>query len=66
MTTQVLESLIDTAFERRAEIAPGKVPGSTRTGRGFIEYIAASHRDAADRIHLHMAAEFLVRVNRQP
>jgi 2,3,4,5-tetrahydropyridine-2-carboxylate N-succinyltransferase len=27
MTTQVLESLIDTAFERRAEIAPGKVPG---------------------------------------
>ena len=26
MTTQVLESLIDTAFERRADISPGNVP----------------------------------------
>ena len=27
MTTQALESLIDDAFERRADITPGKVPG---------------------------------------
>src|SRR5262245_32349451 len=27
MTTQLLESLIDDAFERRAEISPDKVPG---------------------------------------
>ena len=35
-TTHVLESLIDEAFERRAEISPGKVPADLSTALGEI------------------------------
>ena len=35
-TTHVLESLIDEAFERRAEISPGKVPAELSTALGEI------------------------------
>src|SRR5262245_13183359 len=36
MTTQALESLVDDAFEHRAEITPGRVPGDLSQGLSEI------------------------------